>query len=110
MARVLLPDVILIDLSMPVMDGLEATRQLKAWIPDVKIVILTVSDEDRNLFEAVKAGALGYLLKGIDPEALAGTLRGVMRGEASVSRAMAARLVEEFGAWPKSRPGRWLRY
>jgi DNA-binding NarL/FixJ family response regulator len=96
MARSLLPDVILMDLSMPIMDGLEATRQLKALIPDVKIVILTVSDEDRNLFEAIKAGALGYLLKRIDPHALAGTLRGVMRGEVSLSRAMAARLVEEF--------------
>ena len=105
MARALLPDVILMDLSMPIMDGLEATRQIKAQNPDAKIVILTVSDEDRNLFEAIKAGALGYLLKRIDPQALAGTLRGVMRGEASVSRAMAARIVEEFARMAKEQAG-----
>ena len=96
MARELMPDVILMDISMPVMDGLEATRQLKVQIPYVKIVILTVSDEEHKLFEAVKAGALGYLLKKVEPLALAATLRGVARGEASLSRLMAARLMEEF--------------
>jgi len=96
MARELMPDVILMDISMPVMDGLEATRQIKAQIPYVKIVILTVNDEEQKLFEAVKAGALGYLLKKIEPRALAGTLRGVANGEASLSRLMAARLMEEF--------------
>ncbi len=96
MARELMPDVILMDISMPVMDGLEATRRIKAEIPYVRIVILTVSDGDRNLFEAVKSGAQGYLLKNIEPPALYGTLRGVIRGEAPVSRVMAARLLDEF--------------
>jgi DNA-binding NarL/FixJ family response regulator len=96
MARELMPDVILMDISMPVMDGLEATRRIKAEIPYVRIVILTVSDGDRSLFEAVKSGAQGYLLKSIEPQALFGTLRGVVRGEAPVSRVMAARLLEEF--------------
>jgi DNA-binding NarL/FixJ family response regulator len=96
MARELMPDVILMDISMPVIDGLEATRRIKAEIPYVRIVILTASDGDRTLFEAVKSGAQGYLLKNIDPKALYGTLRGVMRGEAPVSRLMAARLLEEF--------------
>ena len=96
MARELMPDVILMDISMPVMDGLEATRQIKVQIPYVKIVILTASDEEQKLFEAVKAGALGYLLKKVEPQALAATLRGVARGEASLSRLMAARLMEEF--------------
>ena len=96
MARALMPDVILMDISMPVMDGLEATRRIKAEMPSVKIVILTVSDGERSLFEAVKSGAQGYLLKNIEPKALYGTLRGVVRGEAPVSRAMAARLLEEF--------------
>ena len=96
LARMLTPDLILMDLSMPVMDGLEATRQIKARFPHVKIVILTASDGDQSLFEAIKAGAQGYLLKKIDPQALFDTVRGVMRGEASVPQAMAARLLEEF--------------
>ncbi len=96
LARMLTPDLILMDLAMPVMDGLEATRQIRAQIPRVKIVILTASDQDRSLFEAIKAGAQGYLLKKIDPQALFDTVRGVERGEASVPRAMAARLLEEF--------------
>ncbi len=96
MARELMPDVILMDISMPVMDGLEATRRIKAEIPYVRIVILTASDGERNLFEAVKSGAQGYILKKIEPQALYGTLRGVVRGEAPVSRAMAGRLLEEF--------------
>jgi DNA-binding NarL/FixJ family response regulator len=96
MARELMPDLILMDISMPVMDGLEATRRIKAAIPYVRIVILTVSDGDRSLFDAVKSGAQGYLLKKIEPQALYGTLRGVIRGEAPMSRAMAGRLLEEF--------------
>jgi DNA-binding NarL/FixJ family response regulator len=96
MARELMPDVILMDISMPVLDGLEATRRIKAEIPYVRIVILTVSDGERNLFEAVKNGAQGYLLKNIEPQALYGMLRGVVQGEAPMSRAMAARLLDEF--------------
>jgi DNA-binding NarL/FixJ family response regulator len=96
MAREQMPDVILMDITMPVMDGLEATRRIKAEIPYVKIVILTASDGDQNLFEAVKSGAQGYLLKNIEPQALYGTLRGVVQGEAPVSRVMAARLLDEF--------------
>jgi DNA-binding NarL/FixJ family response regulator len=91
-----MPDVILMDISMPVMDGLEATRLIKAEIPYVRIVILTASDGERSLFEAVKSGAQGYLLKNMEPQALYGTLRGVVRGEAPVSRMMAGRLLQEF--------------
>ena len=98
MARELMPDVILMDISMPVMDGLEATRRIKAEFPYVRIVILTVSDGERSLFEAVKSGAQGYLLKKIEPRALCGTLRGVVRGEACVSPVMAARLLQEFAS------------
>jgi DNA-binding NarL/FixJ family response regulator len=96
MARELMPDVILMDISMPGMNGLEATRRIKAEMPYVSIVILSASDGDHDLFEAVKSGAQGYLLKKIDPQALYGTLRGVVRGEAPVSRVMAARLLDEF--------------
>jgi DNA-binding NarL/FixJ family response regulator len=93
MARELMPDVVLMDISMPRMDGLEATRRIMAEIPYVRIVILTVSDSDRSLFEAVKSGAQGYLLKSVAPQALLDTLRGVVRGEASISPAMATRLL-----------------
>ena len=96
MARELMPDVILMDISMPVMNGLEATRKIKAEVPYVRIVMLTATDDDGSLFEAVKSGAHGYLLKKIEPQNLYGTLRGVLRGEAPVSRVMAARLLDEF--------------
>jgi len=96
LTRSLMPDLVLMDISMPVMSGLEATRRIKAELPYVRIVILTASDEDRNLFEAVKSGAQGYLLKSITPQALVATLRGVMQGEAPMSRVMAGRLLEEF--------------
>jgi two-component system nitrate/nitrite response regulator NarL len=94
-ARNLMPDIILMDLAMPEMDGLAATRQIKEEIPQVRIVILTVEEEDNSLFEAVKSGAQGYLLKKIEPQALFGTLRGVAQGEASISRVMAGKLLEE---------------
>lgn len=95
MARELMPDVILMDISMPGMDGLEATRRIKAEIPYVRIVMLTVSDSDSALLDAIKSGAQGYLLKSVQPQALLNTLSGVVRGEASFSRAMAARLLED---------------
>ena len=95
MARELMPDVILMDISMPGMDGLEATRRIKAEIPYVRIVVLTVSDSDRSLFDAIKSGAQGYLLKNVQPHALLSTLSGVVRGEASIPGAMAARLLED---------------
>jgi len=96
MARELMPDVILMDVSMPGLDGLQATRLIKAEIPYVRIVMLTVSDGDQVLFEAVKSGAQGFLLKNIEPSALLSTLRGIVRGEAPISRTMAARLLDEF--------------
>ena len=95
MARELMPDVILMDISMPGMDGLEATRRIKAEMPYVRIVILTVSESDHSLFDAIKSGAQGYLLKNVQPQALLNTLSGVVRGEASISGAMAARLLQD---------------
>jgi DNA-binding NarL/FixJ family response regulator len=96
MARELMPDVILMDISMPRLDGIEATRRIKAEIPYVRIIILTVSEGEGSLFDAIKGGAQGYLLKRIQPQALFGTLRGVIQGEAPMSRVMAARLLAEF--------------
>lgn len=110
-AKELMPDLILLDLYMPGMGGLEATRRIKEVLPSVKIVILTVSEEDRDVFEAVKAGAHGYLLKKIESEAFFRTLRGVSRGEAPISRATATKILAEFarqtcrGAGDASPPG-----
>ncbi|MBI3990323.1 MAG: response regulator transcription factor [candidate division NC10 bacterium] len=95
-AKALMPDVILMDVYMPGMDGLEATRRIKEALPYVKIVILTVSEEDQNLFEAIKHGAQGYLLKTIEVTELFTMLQGVSRGEAPISRAMAAKILGEF--------------
>lgn len=91
------PDVILMDITMPRMDGLEATRLIKARLPDVKIVMLTVSDEDRTLFDAIKSGAQGYLLKNLQAEEFFDLLSGIERGEAPISRGLASRILEEFG-------------
>ncbi len=95
-ARDLVPDVVLMDLSMPGMDGLEATRRIMAELPQVKIVMLTIAEEDQNLFDAIKNGAQGYLLKNIEPRELAEMLQGVSRGEAPMSRGTAAKILAEF--------------
>jgi DNA-binding NarL/FixJ family response regulator len=95
-ARELMPDVILMDISMPVCDGLEATRRIKAEIPYVKIIILTVAEQDESLFEAIKSGAHGYLLKTIEPRHLLEALRGVFKGEAPISRVTASKILREF--------------
>jgi len=95
-ARELMPDVILMDISMPVCDGLEATRRIKAEVPYVKIIILTVAEQDESLFEAIKSGAHGYLLKTIEPRPLLDTLRGLSRGEAPISRVTASKILKEF--------------
>lgn len=90
------PDVILMDIQMPNTDGIEATRKIKEILPASKVVILTVAEEDRSLFEAIKSGADGYLLKKIGSQALLQTIRGVVRGEASLSGAMASKILKEF--------------
>lgn len=90
------PDVILMDLSMPGMGGLEATRRLVAELPDVKVVILTASPEERDLFEAIKAGAKGYLLKDIQSAQFFDFLEGVLRGEPALTPSLARKLLEEF--------------
>lgn len=95
-ARELMPDVILMDIHMPGGDGLEATRKIKEVLPYTKIIILTISDEDQTLFEAIKSGAQGYLLKKIEPQDLFEMIRGVFQGEAPISGAMAAKILGEF--------------
>jgi DNA-binding NarL/FixJ family response regulator len=94
------PDVVLMDLMMPEMDGLEATRRLAAELPDVKVIVLTASDEESNLFEAIKSGAKGYLLKDLEAERFFALLEGVAKGEPALTPALARKLLDEF-ARPK---------
>jgi len=95
------PDVVLMDIHMPECDGIEGTRLIKAEHPEVKIVILTVSDEDDDLFEAIKAGAEGYLLKNLGPDELIQMLRSVVANEAPLSPAIASKLLGEFRRHPR---------
>jgi len=94
-ARKTCPDVILMDIEMPGCDGLEATRLIKEELPGTRIVMLTVSDDDRDLFEAIKAGAEGYVLKGAEPEELFDVLEALRRGEVRLSGAVASRILME---------------
>jgi DNA-binding NarL/FixJ family response regulator len=84
-ARKLVPDLILMDISMPGCDGVEATEKIKQLVPDVTIVMLTVRDEDEKLFQAIRNGAQGYLLKSIRSHELLALLRGAMRGDAAIT-------------------------
>ena len=95
-ARQLHPQVILMDVRMPVCDGIEATRQIKAELPETKVIMLTVSDDEDDLFEAISSGAHGYLLKDMRPEDLLERLDGALRGEAVIAPAMAQRILRAF--------------
>jgi DNA-binding NarL/FixJ family response regulator len=96
MARELLPDVVLMDVRMAGMNGLDATRQIKAELPDVDVVMLTLSENEADLFEAIKCGATGYLLKDLLPQDLYRFLEGLAAGEAAISGVMAAKMIKEF--------------
>jgi DNA-binding NarL/FixJ family response regulator len=96
MARELAPDLILMDITMPGCDGLEATRRIKGELPATTIVILTVRDEDEKLFEAVRSGAQGYILKSVRARDLLEMMRRAVRGEAALTPALAGRMLEEF--------------
>jgi DNA-binding NarL/FixJ family response regulator len=102
MARRFKPDLVLMDLSMPEVDGLTATKLLCAELPEVKVVVLTASDDDANLFEAVKSGAQGYLLKNLEAREFFTLLEGVKRGEPALTPALARKLMTEF-ARPKAK-------
>ena len=94
--RLLKPDLILMDVNMPRMNGLEATRLIKTEMPETKIVILTVSDDDENLFEAIKSGAHGYLLKSMASQTFFELLKDVAQGDAPITRTLAAKILGEF--------------
>ncbi|HRQ23211.1 MAG TPA: response regulator transcription factor [Anaerolineales bacterium] len=95
-AQELKPDLILMDVQMPGMDGIEAVRQIRHILPEVVIVMLTVRDDDNKLFEALKNGAQGYLLKDIRSQTLLDMLRGAMHGEAALPPSLAGRVLSEF--------------
>jgi len=90
------PDVVLMDVRMPRMSGIEATRAIAEAVPTTKILMLTVSDDEEDLYEAVKAGATGYLLKEISIEEVANAIRAVITGQSLISPSMASKLLSEF--------------
>lgn len=95
-ARQYRPDLILMDVAMPGCDGLEATQRIKQEMPGVVVVMLTVRDTDDGLFEAVKNGAQGYLLKSIRSSEMLALLRGAIQGDAAITPALGGRMLEEF--------------
>jgi len=95
LARECKPDVILMDIEMPDCDGIEATRQIKQELPEVKIVALTVVDDDETVFEMIKSGAQGYLLKDLEAQQLFEMLEGLRRGNPPLSGQIAAKIIEE---------------
>ena len=109
LAAELVPDVVLMDVRMPKILGIEAARQIKSEQPTTKIVMLTVSDEEEDLFEAIKAGASGYLLKEVDPSEIADALRQIHEGHSLLSPAVASKLVSEFAAISKRTDERSMR-
>jgi DNA-binding NarL/FixJ family response regulator len=94
-AQALTPDIVLMDIELPGEDGVNTTRRLKMELPDVTVVMLTVRDDTQTLFEAIKAGAQGYLVKNVRSGELLEQLRGLAQGEAAISRRIAARILEE---------------
>ncbi|MDE0804583.1 MAG: response regulator transcription factor [Acidimicrobiales bacterium] len=92
----IVPDVVLMDVRMPEIDGIEATRLIADEAPSAKILMLTVSDEENDLYEAIKAGATGYLLKEISIEEVASAVRAVVSGQSLISPSMASKLLTEF--------------
>jgi two-component system NarL family response regulator len=97
----LAPDVVLMDVRMPRMGGIEATRAIRQLFPTTRIIVLTVSDEQDDLYGAVKAGANGYLLKEVSIEEVADAVRKVHAGESLISAPLASRLLAEFATQPK---------
>lgn len=98
------PDLVLMDVRLPEVSGIETTRRIKERHPQLPIVMLTASDEEDDLFEAIKAGAQGYLLKDLEATQLRGMLSAVERGEAAITPATARRILAEFQSGGRSEP------
>jgi DNA-binding NarL/FixJ family response regulator len=106
LTRRLKPELVLMDVGMSPCNGLEATRVIKTELPDVKVIIVTVSEDDQDLFEAVKSGAEGYLLKGMSEEELGSTLEKISAGEPALSPALAAKILDEFARMAREGTGK----
>jgi DNA-binding NarL/FixJ family response regulator len=106
LTRRLRPDLVLMDVGMSPCNGLEATRVIKTELPDVKVIIVTVSEDDQDLFEAVKSGAEGYLLKGMSEEELSSTLEKISAGEPALSPALAVKILDEFARMGREGAGK----
>ncbi|MBI2858608.1 MAG: response regulator transcription factor [Chloroflexi bacterium] len=99
-AASLQPDLVIMDIKMPGKSGLEALREIKSILPKTKIVMLTVSEEDDDLFEAMRSGADGYMLKNLKAEEFFGLLSALEKGEKAITPALASRLISEFVRQP----------
>jgi DNA-binding NarL/FixJ family response regulator len=106
LTRRLRPELVLMDIGMSPCNGLEATRVIKTERPDVKVIIVTVSEEDHDLFEAIKSGAEGYLLKGMSEEELSSTLEKISTGEPALSPGLAVKILDEFARMGREGTGK----
>jgi DNA-binding NarL/FixJ family response regulator len=104
LAQRLRPDLVLMDLSMPVLNGIEATRQLTAQLPGIRVVILTASMEDQDLFEALRAGAHGYLLKNLEAESFFDLLDRALAGEPALTPQLSRKVLAAFSKPAATRP------
>jgi DNA-binding NarL/FixJ family response regulator len=98
------PDIILMDLHMPILDGVAATRRLQSSQPAIKVIVLTTFDDDEDVFEGLRAGAVGYLLKDVPSEKLVEAIRGVARGESFLEPSIVNKIVAEFARLSPNRP------
>ena len=103
-AAELQPDIILMDLHMPILDGVAATRRLKSTHPAIKVLVLTTFDDDEDVFEGLRAGAVGYLLKDVPSEKLVEAIRGVARGESFLEPSLVNKIIAEFARLSPQRP------
>ncbi len=104
LARQLKPGVILMDLRMPIMDGAEATRILHDELPDCRVIVLTTFDDDENVFEGLRAGAVGYLLKDVSSDKLFEAVRSASRGEYFLLPSITAKVMAEFSRASRTSP------
>lgn len=106
MAALQSPNVVLMDLRMPVMDGVRATQRMREVFPDIKVLILTTFDDDELVFDGLRAGAIGYLLKDVSSERLYEAIRAAAKGEYFLQPSITAKVLNEFVRLPRSAPVR----